>query len=135
LTTPTARPDRAELRFRDARIPRLDDQRVHLIGYRHRQVGVRLIGERGTQRRAVDDPVDVDDHRPAEAGHAPLGQPEADRHAQPDPVPLVGVVAAQAGGQGPDQHGEHHGRVDIGRQHRVNAVACPLMVEILLAEH
>jgi hypothetical protein len=76
-----------------------------------------------------DQPVDLHDHRSAEPGRAPLTEAHADRHPQPDPVVMTPVVLVQAGRQGPDQHGEHDGRVDGGRQDRVDPVPGPLVVD------
>jgi hypothetical protein len=74
-------------------------------------------------------PVDIDDHGSAETRYAPLDEPNADRHPQPDPVGVACVVRMQPGGQRPDQHGEHDGGIDVGGQDRVDPVPGPLMVD------
>ena len=123
-----------ELPARYARVARHDDQGVGLVGDGDGEVSGGRSGQRRTQRGAVDQPVDLHDDRPAEAGRAPLDETDADRHPQPDPVVAGRVARPQAGRQRPDQQGEHDGGVDAGRQDGVDPVTGPLVVDACCVE-
>ena len=119
----------AELRSRNSRISRPDYCGVHLIRYRDGEIGAGIGGQCGAQWRAADQTVRVHDHWAAKTGRALLDQADANRHPQPDTVDAPHVIRAEVRGQRADERRQHHGWIDVGGHHHIDAVPGPLVVD------